>query len=257
MNFGRENDRALYESIAPRYNYARPLEGRDKIFWTDLVFRSIPGKHVFLLDVGCGNGRWAIPFAQNLKYQVTGVDNSPGMLRLSQNNDSDHRVQWCLQDAARLAFPDNSFDAIWISQLLHLVANPVAVLQESYRVLRPKGKIIIRYTTLEDNIKKPERCFFPGLTEIDKKRIPSQNQVLNWFQSTNYSHVSSDHVMIQVYENAMDRFNKARLRVESGLTKLTDVEFEIGIKKFKDYILDHPSDRWILEDNYTITTGIK
>ena len=46
-------------------------------------------------------------------------------------------------DAAKLTFPDNSFDIVYAPYLVSVVPDPVQVVHEMRRVCRPGGKIII------------------------------------------------------------------------------------------------------------------
>ncbi|MBI5614021.1 class I SAM-dependent methyltransferase [Candidatus Gottesmanbacteria bacterium] len=244
-----------YDEIAPRYDVARPVGRRDEGIWVDLASDFIDPNDT-VLDLGCGNGRWIIPFAERLNCHGIGADNSLEMLRLAKNNDAHHLVQWSLQDAEYLSFQDNSFDAVWISHLLHLVQDPIAVTKECFRVLRQDGRILLRYTSLEDNLRMPERQFFPGLIGIDTRRIPPKENVTKWLTSAGFNIVSRA-VCVQVYDSAIERLEKARMRVESGLTKLMDEQFRDGIEAFAQYVNEKGNETWLLNDNYVFTVGLK
>ncbi|HMO70019.1 MAG TPA: methyltransferase domain-containing protein, partial [Novosphingobium sp.] len=98
-----------------------------------------------LLDVGTGTGRMAELFAQAASH-VTGLDNSPEMLRLARARlqglpaGSHDLVQG---DFAALPFADASFDTVLFHQVLHYAQHPGAVLAEAARVTRPGGRIAV------------------------------------------------------------------------------------------------------------------
>ncbi len=58
--------------------------------------------------------------------------------------DSDQRCQVSLArvDAERLAFPDESFDAVYAPYLINVVPEPVRVTHEILRVCRPVGRMV-------------------------------------------------------------------------------------------------------------------
>jgi len=86
-----------------------------------------------LLDVGCGTGWLADHFAD-----YTGVDGSSDAVATAQargRNVLHHDV------AEPLPFADASFDAVVMKDLLEHVPDPVALVREVRRVLRPGGRV--------------------------------------------------------------------------------------------------------------------
>ena len=91
-----------------------------------------------ILDVGCGSG----PLFAALRDRgaiMTGFDNSAGMLELARRrlgDDADLQVA----DLGRpLPFPDNAFDDVVASLVLHYLEDWSAPLAELRRVLQPAG----------------------------------------------------------------------------------------------------------------------
>ena len=86
-----------------------------------------------LLDVGCGTGWLAEHFSD-----YTGVDGSPDAVAAA----SQRGRNVLLGDADQpLPFEDASFDGVVLKDLLEHVADPVAVVAEVRRVLRPGGTV--------------------------------------------------------------------------------------------------------------------
>ncbi len=86
-----------------------------------------------LLDVGCGTGWIADHFAD-----YTGVDGSPDAVAAAAARNRNVS----LHDVGRpLPFDDASFDGVVLKDLLEHVADPVAVVRETLRVLRPGGRV--------------------------------------------------------------------------------------------------------------------
>jgi len=86
-----------------------------------------------LLDVGCGTGWLAEHFAD-----YTGLDGSTDAVAAATARDRDVR----LHDVAEpLPLPDESFDGVVMKDLLEHVPDPVALVREVRRVLRPGGRV--------------------------------------------------------------------------------------------------------------------
>lgn len=94
----------------------------------------------YLLDLGCGAGENSVYFASRGARCVAG-DYSPGMvdvaLKLAEVNQVD--VEGRVINAMAIDFPDNTFDIVYASNLLHHIPNPKLALREMHRVLKPGG----------------------------------------------------------------------------------------------------------------------
>ncbi|MEQ1497537.1 MAG: metalloregulator ArsR/SmtB family transcription factor [Novosphingobium sp.] len=98
-----------------------------------------------LLDIGTGTGRIAQLLSPHSR-SVTGLDNSPEMLRLArarlQHLPAD-RLDLVQGDFSGLPFADASFDTAVFHQVLHYAQAPEAALAEAARVTRPGGTIAV------------------------------------------------------------------------------------------------------------------
>jgi len=86
-----------------------------------------------LLDVGCGTGWMAEHFGD-----YTGIDGSPEAVAAAAAKGRSI-VHGDVDQA--LPFPDRDFDAVVLKDLLEHVADPVALVGEVHRVLRPGGRV--------------------------------------------------------------------------------------------------------------------
>lgn len=92
-----------------------------------------------LLEIGVGRGD-NLPHYKHVP--VTGIDVSEGMLAYARKK-APAGCTLHIMDAARLEFPDSSFDYVVISHVLTVVPDPVKVMDEVYRVVKPGGKVFI------------------------------------------------------------------------------------------------------------------
>ena len=100
---------------------------------------NIKGKRI--LDLGCGAGENSVYFAKRGAVCVA-ADYSPGMVEVALQLATANQVEieGCTENAIALSFPDNSFDIVYASNLLHHLPDPQAAIKEMCRVLKPGGK---------------------------------------------------------------------------------------------------------------------
>ncbi|HWX97274.1 MAG TPA: methyltransferase domain-containing protein [Solirubrobacteraceae bacterium] len=98
-------------------------------YWADITRHFAPDSN--LLDIGCGTGWLAQNFAS-----YTGIDGSPEAVLIATNLGR-NVVHGDVDEP--LPFADEAFDAIVMKDLLEHVADPVALVREAHRTLRPGG----------------------------------------------------------------------------------------------------------------------
>ena len=97
-----------------------------------------PGKGRKLLDVGSGSGDFLLRMRAR-GWTVLGVEPDPVAAAAARAKDLDVR-DGMLADAE---FPDDTFDAIVLSHVIEHVHDPIALLRECGRVLRPGGVLVL------------------------------------------------------------------------------------------------------------------
>lgn len=105
-----------------------------------------------ILDVACGTGvlARAIAARSGAGPSITGLDINPDMLAVAARLAP--RIEWCHGDVAALPFDDRSFDAVACQFGLMLFDDPVAALEEMWRVLSPGGSLVVAvFDRLERN----------------------------------------------------------------------------------------------------------
>ena len=102
-----------------------------------------------VLDLGCGTGvvTRAIAARDGFAGTVTGIDQSPEFIaaaeRLAAADGLGDRVAFIVGDAHALDLPAASFDVAVAHTLVSHVRDPLAVLAEAARVVRPNGSVAV------------------------------------------------------------------------------------------------------------------
>lgn len=112
-----------------------------------------------LLDCGCGPGTITIGLAQAASPgNVTGIDLAESQVEVARKNSAKlglSNVEFECCDVYQLPYRDNMFDAVFSHAMLEHMHNPLAVLREMRRVLKPSGVIGIRCIDLGGTLIAP------------------------------------------------------------------------------------------------------
>ncbi|MCL2550305.1 MAG: class I SAM-dependent methyltransferase [Methanimicrococcus sp.] len=94
-----------------------------------------------VLEVATGTGLIAVNIAAYVRH-VEAIDFSPKMIEAAKKKKAPDNVRFSVEDATELSFPDHTFDAVIISNALHIMPDPAKVLSGISRVLKPNGLLI-------------------------------------------------------------------------------------------------------------------
>jgi len=100
-----------------------------------------------VLDIGCGTGVAARAIARRRGFsgRVLGIDLSPGLAQkateLAADEGLEKRVEFRSGDSRKLDLVDGTFDAVVAHTLLSHVDDPLSVVKEAARLVRPGGMI--------------------------------------------------------------------------------------------------------------------
>lgn len=135
---------AFYNYFSPLYPVVDLVLKRQKKLLFDEVNRMAEG---MLLEIGVGNGSH---LSQYQKHKVIGIDTSAAMLEVACKNKSAN-ITLLEMSGELLLFDDCTFDYVVLSHVIAVVNDADQLFQEVYRVLKPKGKVLILNHFTPDN----------------------------------------------------------------------------------------------------------
>lgn len=105
-------------------------------------------KNARILDVGCGFASVPIEMARVIPdANIIGIDPGEPLLNIGRELIAKAGYSNCIKlksgDAHHLDFKDNTFDVVINTFLLHIIEDPVQMLNEIERVTKPEGYILI------------------------------------------------------------------------------------------------------------------
>lgn len=157
---------------------------------------TIRGEPQSILDLGCGTGSSTLILKQAFaQAKVTGLDISPYMLLMAEykSQKAGLVVDWQQGLAEGTSFRGEQFDLISISFLFHETPVPIAqeILQESMRLLKPGGQVII----LDGNQQKLRHAdWLVKLFREPYSRLYARECVDNWLKDLGFKEVETNYV---------------------------------------------------------------
>jgi methionine biosynthesis protein MetW len=94
-----------------------------------------------ILDIGCGDGFFALQIIKTTKAEVSGIDISKEAVEVARNNGIN--ALNCDLNQDNICFETNSFDLVYLGEVLEHMLDPDCVLDEIYRILKPDGYLLL------------------------------------------------------------------------------------------------------------------
>jgi ubiquinone/menaquinone biosynthesis C-methylase UbiE len=166
----------------------------NNFFHTDLLLSelNIDSQIVDLVEIGNGYGTFTIPTAKLIKGKLYAFDIEEEMIENLNQKIQNQLIDNIVLEKRDIlvhttGLPDNSIDYVMLFNILHH-ESPLDFINESYRVLKPKGKIgIIHWRS---DIATPRGP--------DLSIRPKPEQIIDWFDKNTF-HIEKQPFIIEPY----------------------------------------------------------
>lgn len=149
----------MFDIISPTYDRMNRIMtfGFDR-YWRKKMISFLPQKkEISLLDCATGTADQLIALMEGSPnvVQAYGIDLAQEMIRLGEKKISakpySSKVIFEQASAESLPYPDNTFDCATMSFGIRNVTDVLLCLKEIYRVLKPKGRVLILECSIPSN----------------------------------------------------------------------------------------------------------
>jgi SAM-dependent methyltransferase len=231
-----------YDTVAKQYNRRYELHDYPGIRSAiRAVVERIDGNRV--LEVGCGTGRWIAELSRT-GLDVAGIDPSEQMLSQAREIVTGDLRRGVAED---LPWLEASFDAVLYINSLHHIVAPLVALRETFRVLRPGGRVL---SIGLDPHEPGDQCyvyeFFPEALILDRQRFPSCARRMDWMRTAGFTEVAlgvAEHLQSsRSFEQALADGVLER-SFTSQLTAISDAQYAAGMGRLRSAVALDPEIR--------------
>lgn len=135
------NNRAFWNRYAKLYDFEISRFNRSAYIEMYRLISNVLSKEMRVLEIATGTGLIAIHIAAFVD-SVDAIDFAPQMIEAAKKKIVPPNVRFSVEDATSLSFAEQTFDAVIISNALHIMPNPELVLRNIEKVLKPGGLLI-------------------------------------------------------------------------------------------------------------------
>lgn len=161
-----------------------------------------------LLDLGTGPGYLPIEMVKRSPdVRIIGVDLSRAFIRMARANalrtGSAARVHFEVGNAANLRFRSESFDGVVSTGMLHVLRDPLSVLRECWRVLKPGQEAwiydparvssqvnVAEWKASLNSLQRHMYRLLPLFARVNPPLAYTREQVEEWVSRTSFKEVS-------------------------------------------------------------------
>jgi ubiquinone/menaquinone biosynthesis C-methylase UbiE len=220
--------RVDYDKQSEVYDKGRSLPDEAVAVWMVGARRHVGTQARRVLDLGCGTGQWSNPLADALDARVVGLEPSSGMLRHAKQRAGEP-VTLAQGIAEHLPFGEATFDAAWLSVVIHHFDDFAGVANQLRRVLKADAPVLIRGAFPGRGPIGSIDRFFPATSRV-LDTYPSLEDTFATFEKAGFGSFYVEKIRQITAHNLRETLDRVKLRADTALQSLTDEEFEQGLR---------------------------
>jgi SAM-dependent methyltransferase len=210
------------------------------------------GRTSSVLELGCGSGGYALHLAETIGCNLVGLDvNAPGVSNANQLAATRGLAEWlrfeqC--DASRsLPFDESTFDAVFSNDVFCHLAERLNVLCESFRVLKPGGRMLFSDALVVGGLLSHEEIAIRSSIGYYVYSPPGENERL--MARAGFRPISVSDTTQSAAEIA-SRWRQARQKWKNELVALEGISNFEGLQRFLACVHSLTAERRLLRYVY-------
>ena len=223
-----------------RYDRGRNLTSEATDALMELLRGYVAPPVNLIVDLGSGTGRFTAALAEAFAAQVLGVEPAANMRVTADAKPRPPLVRFVHGQAESIPLEDGMADLVFMSQVLHHLADSPRALREIGRVLKSNGSLCIRQTTRENLASYFYQRFFPAARAVDERRLPCRDELGRMAGSCGFRTVAIETLGHEIAGSATEYVDKIALRTYSDLECIDDAAFHKGLDALREHSSTHP-----------------
>jgi ubiquinone/menaquinone biosynthesis C-methylase UbiE len=220
-----------YEKVKNIYDLVR--EGDPEMVHQLFSYVSLESDSL-VLDVGCGTANNTLLFREIVKTRVVGIDITLGMLQRAIIKSGE--ILYIQSPAENLPFKPDTFDFVFMTEVVHHLNNIKSAVLEILRVLKHNCPLCIVTQSHEQIEHRTTSRFFPATVFIDKDRYPRITELEQLLLIIGFSTVNSQSYEFTPVGLGTEFLQTIEMRGFSMLHKISDEDYEKGLKALKSVL---------------------
>jgi ubiquinone/menaquinone biosynthesis C-methylase UbiE len=194
-----------------------------------------------VIEIGCGTGDYIIALAgASPQLAHKAFDLSRGMLDVARSRSS--KVRFTQADADdRFPYGDCEAHMAFMVNVIHHLRRLKRMFEEAYRILRPKGLLIV-VTDSETNIRvRSLTRFFPEVLKVEIERYPRLAELDRRAEAAGFLPEAREPAE-GCYEIDEEFIRSAELKFSSAMRLISDEAHAAGLRRLRE--ARKRGDRW-------------
>ncbi len=221
-----------YDQISTTYDNVRQAD-------LDLINHLVHEANIVeascVLDIGCGTGNYADLLQKTSHAHVFGVEPSEGMMAKARQKNAHLVIKQA--DAEHLPFDANTFDFIYMTDVIHHIPHIDIMFSEVCRVLNANAKVCIVTQSHRQIDKRPITSFFPATAQVDKARYPDIPQIVESASAQNLAFLKAE-ALHEDKPILLDEAFLALVKIKgySMLRLISENDYQVGLQRLEQQL---------------------